>query len=383
MIAITVVGTSNSELEELLRQSEMQVSHIDLQGLASLAAPSARQPEVVVLDVRGTDRLPPAVSTLRRQHPQTGIVIVASSLETTLLLEAMRAGVNEVVTDPVTQVDLEKAVYHVLGQRQTVTAGRVFAIVGAKGGVGATTLAVNVAAVLGAASKPGRTLLMDLHQTGGDAAVFLGAEPRFSILDALENTHRLDGTFLKSVVAQVAPCVDLLASPDRPSSTPADSANIRTVIDFVSTTYKFTVLDLPRSDAAALDALDLVDTIVVVANQELATVRSASRLSTALRQRYGRDKVSVVLSRLDRRADIVNADVERVIGLPLAHSFPSDYRSALNALNRGRPLALGNHNELASSFKRFALQLAGVRADRDSTPRAGLLSRFTQRERGA
>src|SRR5206468_7486785 len=118
---------------------------------------------------------------------------------------AMRAGVNEVVIEPITQEDLENAISRVFGQRQSVTLGRVFAVVGAKGGVGATTVAVNVATVLGATSKPSRTLLIDLHQSGGDAAVFLGAEPRFSIQDALENTSRLDAVFLKSIVTQVAP----------------------------------------------------------------------------------------------------------------------------------------------------------------------------------
>ena len=338
-----------------------------------------RPPDVVILDIRGEIALPAAVSLLKRQYPDAGIVMVASSLDSTLLLEGMRAGVGEVVTDPVTQDGLEKAINRVVGQRQAVSSGRVFAIVGAKGGVGATTVAVNVATALGAASKPGRALLMDVHQAGGDAAVFLGAEPHFSIIDALENTHRLDAMFLKSLVTQVAPGLDLLASPDRPVSQPADAARIRRVIDFVAASYKFTVLDLPRSDAVALDALDLADTIVVVANQELATVRSAGRLSAALRQRYGREKVTVVLSRLDRRADILNDDVEKVVGLPLAHMFPSDYRAALQALNKGRPLALGNHNELASSFKRFALQLAGERPDTDTPLRAGLLGRLRQR----
>jgi pilus assembly protein CpaE len=379
VIAVTVASTQNHELADLLRQSEMQVSDIDLGSLANLTAPSARQPDVLVVDLRGEEGLPAAIAVLRRQHPQTGIVIVAPTLDPNLLLHAMRAGVNEVVTDPVTLQDLEKAVYRVVGERQVGKAGRVFAIVGAKGGVGTTTVAVNVATVLGAASKPGRTLLMDLHRAGGDAAVFLGVEPRFSILDALENTHRLDATFLRSVVTQVAPCVDLLASPDRPASGPSDTVSIRTVIDFVAASYKYTVIDLPRADGAVLDALDLADKIVVVANQELATVKSASRLSAALRHRYGREKVTVVLSRLDRRAEIVNADVERVIGFPLAHMFPSDYRAALHALNKGRPLTLGNYNELASSFKRFALSLAGVHPDRDSTPRVGLLGRLTQR----
>jgi pilus assembly protein CpaE len=378
VIAVTLVAPKDGELEALIRKSAMQVTQVDAAALAALAAPAARQPDVVVLDVRGTTELPPVIPALRRQHPETGIVIVTTSLEPALLLEAMRAGVNELVCDPVTQADLEKAIHRVVRQR-TVSAGRIFAIVGAKGGVGATTVAVNTASVLGAAAKPDRALLMDLHQAGGDAAVFLGVEPRFSILDALENTHRLDLVFLKSLVTQVAPHVDLLASSERTVSGGVDASTIRTVIDAATSAYRFTVLDVPRSDSAVLDALDRVHTIVVVANQELATIKSTSRLAASLRQRYGRDKVTVVLSRSDRRADIGHADVERVLGVPVAHTFPSDYRTALQALNKGRPIALDNHNELSSAFRRFALQLAGIHSDREQLGRPGLLGRITQR----
>jgi pilus assembly protein CpaE len=376
VITVTLLAPRDGELENLLRKAAMHVTHTDAAGVAALAAPAARQPDVVVLDVRGAVELPDVIPELRRQHPQTGIVIVTTSLEPALLLEAMRAGVNELVCDPVTQSDLEKAVHRVVRQR-TVSSGRVFAVVGAKGGVGATTVAVNIATTLGSAAKPDRTLLLDLHQTGGDAAVFLGAEPRFSILDALENTHRLDLVFLRSLVTQVAPNVDLLASSDRSVAAHADPSTIRMVIDAVASAYRFTVLDVPRSDGAMLDALDRASNIVVVANQELPTVKSASRLAVSLRQRYGRDKVTVVLSRSDRRADIGHADVERVMGMTVAHTFPSDYRTALQALNKGRPVALDNHNELSSSFRRFALHLAGLPEVRELDGRSGLLGRLT------
>jgi len=140
------------------------------------------------------------------------------------------------------------------------------------------------------------------------------------------------------------------------------------------------VLDLPRSDGTVLDSLEQLAAIYIVANQELATVRSATRVAAMLRERYGRDRVGVVLTRSDRQADIGHADVEKAVGLPVAHTFPSDYRIALQALNKGRPLALDNHNDLSASFKKFAHQLSGTRPDREQGPRSsGLFGRLTQR----
>ena len=109
---------------------------------------------------------------------------------------------------------------------------------------------------------------------------------------------------------------------------------------------------MPRSDAAALDSLDAASRIVVVANQELSTVRSASRLASALRKRYGHDRVMVIVSRFDKQADIGQTDIEKVVGAKVTHVLPSDYRLALQALNKGRPLALDNHNKLAAGLSR-------------------------------
>ncbi len=83
-----------------------------------------------------------------------------------------------------------------VGQRTSAPAGPVFAFVGAKGGVGTTTMAVNVATNL-AKLSPAGALMVDLHLVYGDAAVYLGAETRFSILDALENLHRFDQAFFR------------------------------------------------------------------------------------------------------------------------------------------------------------------------------------------
>jgi CheY-like chemotaxis protein len=178
---VSLVETTDRRPAELLRAAGMNVVSISAGDLAALAAPAARQPDVVVVDVRGASSIPPAIAAVRRQHPDTAVVILASALDPALLLEAMRAGVNEVVAEPFEGEDLERALSRVAEQAPAGETGHVFGFIGAKGGVGTTTVAVNMAASLGAISKPARTLLIDLHQSGGDAAVFTGAEPRFSI----------------------------------------------------------------------------------------------------------------------------------------------------------------------------------------------------------
>jgi pilus assembly protein CpaE len=378
-ITASVVGVRDRQLEELLQACSILATPLKLDELGTLAQPGALQPDVVILDIREKNTVPASVGMLRRQHPTTGVVIVAAALEPALMLEAMRAGVTEFLTVPLTAPDLQAAINRVTALGAAGSKGEVFAFVGAKGGVGTTTVAVNIATSL-AQVEPGSTLLIDLHLAYGDASVFLGTEPRYSVLDALENVHRLDKAFFSGLVGQSSSGLALLASSDRASATPVDSANIRSLIEAAARHYAYVLLDVPRTDVM-LDALESTSRVIVVANQELATVRAATRLAASLRQRYGRDRLSVVISRFDQQADIGQSDVERVLGSPVAFTFPSNYRVALDALNAGRPLVLDNHNKLAAALTGFARGLVETPEAPTAPPRKqnGLIGRLTGR----
>jgi pilus assembly protein CpaE len=347
---------------------------IEIDDLKALAEPTVQQPDVIVVDARDRSALPTELAVIKRQHPATGILVVLPRLDGALILDAMRAGANECVADPITREELNAALARIAAQRPARRRGDVFAVIGAKGGAGATTVAVNVATMLNKL-HPSSTLLMDLHLTYGDAAIFLGAEPRFSTLDALENMHRMDASFLRTLVTQTKSGLNLLASSDHAVSPPVDVTRIRSLIDLAANEFRFLVLDVPRSDSAVLDSLESVSSIVVVANQDVATIRSAARMAASLEQRYGKERVNVVISRYDARAEIGQADVERAIGRPVTRLFPDNYQTALASLNNGRPLVLDNHTKLASAFTTFASQLAGVPAERpERVKSAGLLS---------
>lgn len=359
MSTVINLVSADPQLVQLVRETGVPCVVISRDGLNALAAAGAKQPAVLIVDLRDDGEIPSALPALKRQHPLTGVLLVAAQLDPALLLEAMRAGVNEFVTAPVTVPELQGAIKRLMGNLSTTTRGEVYAFVGAKGGVGATTVAVNTATSL-AKLHPDSTLLVDLNAACGDAAVFLGAEPRFSVMDALENVGRLDAAFFKGLVVRTKGGLDLLGAAARPVSRNFEPSRIRTLLDFASQTYQYSVLDVPRSDSAALDSLELATRIVVIVNQELATVRNASRMVATLKQRYGQGRLSMVLARTDRRAEIGMEDVERTVGLDISHTIPSDYRLALQAMNKGRPVVLDAGNELAGAFKAFARQLANV-----------------------
>ena len=354
---VGIVGVKDRQIEDLVRAAGMRPIVLTAEELSSPARALAAAPDVLVVDVRTERQLLSFVASIKRRHPSMGVAIVVPSLDPELMLEAMRAGVTECIPDPVTQGSLEAALGRVMVQRSAPVEGRVFAIIGAKGGVGATTVAVNLAEAIARAA--GDTLLVDLHIGTGDAAVFLHVDPRFTVLDALENTQRLDENFFRGLVAHSRTGLDLLASSVRVLPGPLDPHRVRALVDFAVRSYRAVVLDVPRADASALEALDAASSILVVVNQELPTLASAYRLVARLRQRYGSDRIALLVNRFDKHSDITIEDIDRAVNARVKHVFPSEYKVALVAANRGEPIARSTDGRLASSFHEFVRALTG------------------------
>ena len=145
--------------------------------------------------------------------------------------------------------------------------------------------------------------------------------------------------------------------------------------DLAATQYGYLVLDVPRSVYSVLDALEGIGTILLVVNQELASVRNAARLSSSLQQRYGRERVQLLLMRYDEKSEIGIADVERVTGLKVRQTFPNNYASALACQTAGRPLVMHSNSKLATTLTSFTRSLAGI-GEPASPERPGLFSRI-------
>jgi len=319
---------------------------------------TADAPTVLVLDVRPHHQLAPWVNDVQKKQPGLAIVVIVSTLDARFILEAMRAGIKECLPEPITPQALDEAVRRLVVGDQRERAGQVVAFVGAKGGVGTTTLAVNTAAALAktAGSPP---LLIDLHVARGDAALLMGAEPRFSVLDAFENLHKVDETFLSGLVEKTQCGSHVLASTARPVNVATSPTATRTLLELAARRYKVTVLDVPRTDPAMLEALDPATVIAVVTSQELSAVRGAAATVATLRQRYGSQRLRVVINRYDKNGPVSAKDIAKVVGEPVACQIPSDYRVAAEAINVGRPI-VSEDGRLARALRAAAAELVNV-----------------------
>ena len=336
---------------------------------------TADAPAVLLLDVRPHHQLASWVTEVEEKQPGLAIAVIVSTLDACFIEDAMRAGIRECLAEPVTAQALGEAVRRLEAGEQRERSGQVVAWVGAKGGVGTTTLAVNTAAALATSADP-PPLLIDLHVARGEAALLMGAEPRFSVLDAFENLHKVDESFLSGLIEQTPCGAQVLASTARPVNVATSATVTRRLLELAARRYPITVIDVPRTDPAMLEALDPATVIAVVTSQELSSVRGAAATIAMLRPRYGPHRLRLVLNRYDNNRPVSAQDIARMVGEPVACTIPNDYRVAAEAIIAGRPIVTGD-GRLAKALRAAAAVL--VNGGTREPQAAGVLRRLTWR----
>jgi len=361
-------GEFKREISRLLRAGGVPIGIVESLDAA---------PDLYVVDIRNDASSGLAtIERLRAGHDGVPIFAIAAAAESDLILQAMRAGANEFfpwhpgANTPAARSMEESfhgAVRRTAARREAASAGgrqpcMTHVFLGAKGGCGTTTVAVNSAVELARLSKR-PTVIIDLKQCLGEVALFLGVRPRFTVLDAIENLHRLDKDFLKELVSKHKSGLDILAGSeqfDRPN--PQDSPAIEELLRTLSKTYEHIVIDVGNMmNACAVSALYAAETVFLVTNPDVPSIRNAQRLIDRVRQLgAGSERVKILLNRVSDQHLIAPKQIETALGYGIHHSFASDYRTVSEALNSGVPLSMTNNSELAGQFDNFTRQLVGL-----------------------
>jgi pilus assembly protein CpaE len=342
-------------------------------------------PDLVVVDIRSdASSGMAAIERLRASSASLAVFAVAAAAEPELILQAMRAGANEFFpwnaaegsqAARATEESFHGAVRKTAARREAASAGAkppcvTHAFLGAKGGAGTTTVAVNCGVELARLTKR-PTVVVDLKACLGEVALFLGVRPRFTVLDAIENLHRLDKNFLTELVAKHKSGLDILAGSeqfDRPNA--QDAGAVEELLRVLAKTYDYVIIDAGNViNSVVAAALYAADTIFLVTNPDVPSIRNAQRLVDRVRQLgAGSERVKILLNRVSDQHLIAPKQIETALGYGIHHTFSSDYRTVSTALNSGVPLALTNNSEIASQFDSFTRQLVGMAVDAKPEP---------------
>ncbi|CAM3152368.1 AAA family ATPase [Janthinobacterium lividum] len=349
-----------------------------LAGTAEMAAPDVLLLAQPVIDETDLVR----IERLASRQPAMAIILQCQQQGSDFLLQAMRAGVREVLPQADNGVALNTALQRIEDKstRHVRRDGKIIAFVSCKGGSGATFLAANLAYAL--AQDKQRVALFDLNLQFGDAALFVSDQkPAATLSHVAQQIHRLDPSFLTASMVQVTPNFSILAAPEDPGhASDIKPEHIDQLLHLARHEYDFIVLDTGRGlDAVSVRALDHADMICPVVQATLPYIRDGKRLLQVFQSlEYPASKIHLILNRHAGADEIRGRDLETAYGQHIFHAMPNHYAVAAASVNQGVPvLKLAPGSPLAKSLQECARKLGGTRAA--SAP--GLFSRLFQRNR--
>lgn len=306
------------------------------------------QPDIalVALDSDQT-RAIELIANIHQNYPACQILAISSHQEGSLILQAVRNGAKEFLTSPLKLEEFLSALERirlVVNKASGDTTGRacqVISVAGVSGGIGCTSLAINLACCF--AQQPGRSVaVIDLDLALGDADVWLDIIPDYTIQDVADNINRLDYALLKRSLTKHDCGAFLLPRPvEMEDHPPIGPDELRRVISLLKATLTHLVIDLSKT-FTPLDqaAMEVSDVILIVTQLDLPSLRNAVRLMQYFKRRPGMyEKVRVVVNRmgLDENTISLNKALE-TLGREIFATIPNDYATMVEARNNGVPL---------------------------------------------
>ncbi len=367
---ITVISPSKRHLDEIVGnlQGVILAANIDtiegpLQQLASRV--SQVVPDVLIVDSAcdGRTDLEP-LERLGQIYPNMAFIVLCEQQSPDFLIQAMRAGVREVLPFPASADALKAAVERIRHKQgfAPTRKGKVLAFISCKGGSGATFLASNLAYALAAQSGK-KVALFDFNLQFGDALLFLSDQkPATTLADVARDIHRLDAAMLASSMVNVGLNLSVLAAPEDPAhGMEVKPEHIDTLLKLARNQYDFVILDVGRNlDAQTIKALDNADMIFPVLQITLPFIRDGKRLLDVFRTLdYPKDKVHLVVNRFEKGGDIGLSDLEQSLGCKVERTIPNHFEAAAASVNQGIPVArLARSSPITKALNEWSEQLA-------------------------
>ncbi len=315
-------------------------------GLSKLRTVAEQErPDIIIVEglYHDASELAP-VEFVTTHFPQMIVIMLCPHHTSDFLINAMRAGVREVLPSPVSKAALEAAMLRAeskLGLRAAQRSGRILAFVSCKGGSGATFLATNLGYQLGAEGR--KVLLIDLNLQFGEAVLTVHDRKATSdIAEVARNLSRLDASFLSASVVQVTSNYEILAAPEDPAqSMQVKPEHLDAILNLAVNQYDFIILDLSKTlDELTIKALDRAHNVFLVVQTMLPYIRNASRMLTVFRSLgYPPDKVELIVNRFWKNGEIGLDDLRATLGPSRMRVIPNGYKEVAKAINQGVPLA--------------------------------------------
>jgi pilus assembly protein CpaE len=301
-------------------------------------------------------------------HPGQRIVAIGPALDPDLMMRAVRAGLVDFLATPVEAQPLEASLRRIVAQLTAPAGagprqpGKIFAFLGAKGGAGTTLVAANVAVAL-ARQTGKKTLLVDLDLELGEAALALGSQARFNLIDLVENIHRMDAELLQSYMERHASGVEVLSAPFQPQKSEIVGPDqVRRILQFLRSHYDYVVVDTTNSfSPATIACLEQAGEVFLITTADLPSLRNVQRMLPMLRRVLpdAAAQLRLVVNRQSTTSEISVTDIGKALELAPYCALANDYEAVLQSLTQGKPVVLNPRSKFGRDIEQLATMLAG------------------------
>jgi pilus assembly protein CpaE len=322
--------------------------------------------DVIIIDLDSNHEQALYLVEILCVQSQAVVMVLSERKDPDLLLKCMHAGAREFLTLPLAPGALAEALMRASALRSSLRAPvktdcRMLVFLGAKGGSGVTTLACNFAVSLARESER-KTLLIDLNLPLGDAAINFGIRAQYSIVNAFQNSGRLDANFLAGLLVQHSSGLFVLAAPNELGSTYVSSDAIDKLLEVACQNFDFVVVDAgSRFDLRCRHLLYESSTVYLVTQVGVPELRNSHRMIAQLSS-AGKAKLEIVLNRYDPRTNGIDEEhIDKALTRPAQWKIPNDYAAVRRMQNTATPFA-DDDSPISRTIRQMTRSVSGQSA---------------------
>jgi pilus assembly protein CpaE len=335
-----------------------------------------QQCDVVVVDLDSDPEYALEVVESIYAYGSATVIVCSARANLELAVRCMRAGAREFLTLPLNPATIADALARISIRGSSThparrTARKLFVFLGTKGGCGVTTLTSNFAVAMAQESQQS-TLLIDLGLPLGDAALNLGMVTEYSTFNALENSNRLDASFLCTLLARHTSGLSVLAAPGEFTPSEPNLDAIDRLIAVARQNFDYVVVDAgTRVDLRDAKFFDESAILYLITQVGVTELRNANRMIGQFFASRG-PKLQVVLNRYTPQALLFeDKQIEKALTRPIDWKIPDDYATARRTQNTAIPIAMED-SSISRAIRRMARRASGLPEDDDKGHRSGL-----------
>ena len=361
ILLISKLEKNLNSMKSMISDEEIQIVGESSGGSNALEKIESISPDIIIMTLGVGDNDILSLSERVILHrPRTHVILLTEYMDVDILQSAIKIGAHNIIEFPASVKEFceyIKSVYHnetirldSLSKKQNLNwMSQIITVFGAKGGLGKTTLAVNLAVKLAESSK--KVALIDLDLQFGDINIFLDIDSDDTIFELMQETLNANIDSLRSFMTVHSSGVHTLCAPKSPEYAEMISAEkVQSMLNLLRTYYDYVIIDTPSYfNEVIITAIEASSTILFVTGMEDISILKNSKLSLSLLKSLQQaEKIKLIVNKADDSCSVSIKDVENVLGYPVWMKIQNDEKAAKAAINRGIPFVINNPNSKLS-----------------------------------